>query len=225
MRFTLIRTSRRFVNLARSTWPIYDRCVPFTDRIVGRAESPHRALTVSILLLVLAAALAWQMARRREGDPLGERNHPRGWTISFRAPRFMLEGESIRRGQEEIVLFYSPLGDAAELTLAFRRVPVRRDTTAIDVCRQVYNARAGWLSGLYRFTFPRPARSELTGKEAVQVIDQRLGLVVRAIVLPRGQAYAVSLSVESGSAIKLSDDLLGLFERVCDSVQLEHPRG
>ncbi len=155
---------------------------------------PYRALILSLLLFALACLLAGGMAWTRSPELLGPRIMLPGWEISFRPPRQFMPGDRVLSELGPAVPFYARLVSGMTVEVVFRQIPVTPGTDTAEVCRRVLRSGATWpLSPLLN---PQPAESigELGQYDAVELQDPRT--VVRAVVLPTGHAYTVSLGVE-----------------------------
>jgi len=188
--------------------------------VYGQAKpaSPRRALGASVALLLLAALLAAAMTRARGGDPLGPRVRPEGWLASFRAPR-RFQGEDY--GLRDIGLPYIVHGKtrAGSLaTLAVYRVDGPSFRSATALCDSVIRAHLGFPRGLWPTRRLTRLDRKLGPEPAAEIIDSNAGGVVRAVVLPGGEAYAVWLGVE-GPAIDRST--FRLFDLTCQSFEFQ----
>ncbi len=175
----------------------------------------RRALLSAVALLALATALAATMAWSRTGEPPASRIEPPGWSISFLPPgRF----HGLRSGLstlEPVLVFgvRSATGVEAELDVHHLLRPVT--VTPREVCDRVLRAYAvppPHDRGMLPLTW---FDKKLGAHDAAEVWDPQVGIVVRAMVLANGEAYAVALV--AGASI--DPETYRLFERTCGSIE------
>ena len=176
---------------------------------------PRRALVASILLLLLASFLAVAMTWARGGDALGSRLEPEGWSISFRPPR-RFSGEFGLSGLGPAYQFYGSTKPEGVAILVVYRLEDTTPGSAREVCEQVLSAHIGLAMppvGTARFAwFDR----KLGPLDAVEVWEPLMDVLVRAVALEPGDAYALSIGVRGG---RISPDTYRLFDQICASIE------
>jgi hypothetical protein len=179
----------------------------------------RRTLLASLGLLIAAIALAWTMAAGRAGGTALPRVTPPGWAISFQPPpRF-------RNDQYG----YTPLGPAYHcdsvtpggraVLLEVYRLEGGDVPDPLAACDRVLQAFLTQPApGMYSPNLTRFDK-KLGPLVAVEVWNPfASGMVVRAAVLPGGDAYVVTLGVQGG---EIGQDLYHLFELACASIEVQ----
>lgn len=184
---------------------------------VGRPAIPLRAWLSSIFLLLLVCGLAEWMSWSRSGESLAARVEPQDWGISFRTPR-RFEPLTPDLPVPAYAIAYRTVtasGDVAELV--FRRIEAAHNLDADEICNLILRPHASLLFAV--FASPPTRTTEKIGSlDAVQVHYPAIGMVVRAIRLPNGLGYAVSLRVTGGPMDK---SLYHSFDLTCRSVEFK----
>ena len=179
---------------------------------------PHRALIVASLLAALTCGLAAGMVCRRSGAVLGMRHAPEGWGISFQPPRSFESAGEYETDGDTAILFRGVTYAGAELILVVQRIEVEPGVDPDDVARHI----AGEYKRRQPFDpqWPGPARAitELGPHQAIEIVDQQSGFVVRATLLQSGHALAVSLSTQRPT---IDSRLYRMFDRTCRSVEYD----
>jgi len=185
--------------------------------VSGRAAKPRRALFAFIFLFVITCALAAAMSWSRSGDSLGVVIEPPGWSISFRPPKRFV-GEVGLTGLGPAYQFYGRVGSESVAALVVYRlesssIPGVED--AIGVCDRILRAHFGERppAGLMAQT---RYDVQIGSHEAVEVWDPTLDMLVRAVVVKPGDAYAVTLSI---SDARITPDMYSLFDQTCTAVE------
>lgn len=179
----------------------------------------RRTLVASVGLLVAAGFLAWMMTASRAGGMALPRVTPPGWAISFQPPpRF----HNDQYGDTPLGPAYqcgSFTPDGRVVLLEVYRLEEGDVPDALAACERVLQV-----------FLPQPAPGvyspnltdfdkKLGGLDAVEVWNPfASGMVVRAAVLPSGDAYVVTLAVQGG---EIGRDLYQLFEFACASIEVQ----
>lgn len=180
----------------------------------GKPASPRRALLATMFLLLLASILAAAMAWTRSMVTLGPWIEPEGWSIAFRAPR-RFSGEFGLTSFGQAYQFQGRVTPQAVATLVVYRVEAAGAGDASDVCDRILSA---YLIDLPPLSMSVQTRSDtkLGAREAVEIWDPVADILVRAVVVRPGEAYAVSLSVRGAS---INPATYRLFDQTCASVE------
>ncbi len=180
---------------------------------------PRRTLFASIFAFLLVSLLAAAMTWTRSGDKLAPRITPEGWSVSFRPPqRFVGEFGLTKLGPA--YQFYGSTKEGVPATLVVYHLEGTWTGDAATACDRVLRAHIGPGSppaGIARLT--RLDR-KLGTLDAVEMWDSLLNVVVRAVVLEPGNAYALSASVHGAP---LDAESYGLFNHICASVEYRRP--
>ena len=177
-------------------------------------------MTASVTLLLFAGTLAWGLAWRRSGDQLAPRVSPEGWAISFQPPRRMPSLRSLSTSLGPAYLFNGPTRSGTAAVLVVYRLTDPIPTDALSVCLRVLNASMFLPPSHDAGTRPKPIRTKLGSREAVEVRSARLGMIVRAVVVDRTEAYAVAVGIEGTG---MDPDAYRLFNLTCESVEFHSP--
>lgn len=187
----------------------------------GKPAVPYRAWVASVVLLFGVSGLALTLIFDRTGRFLQDRVSPAGWHISFQpAKAFELVGpeSDVSSGVRRYRLV-SQRGGIAEL--AFWRVDARDGLNAVEVCDQVLQrTHLSWLRAFFPDPAPIASVEALGGIRSDQILDPTIPMVVRAVVLNGGWAYAVSLRVEGAS---MGQRLYRTFEATCQTIEYATP--
>ncbi len=185
--------------------------------VSGRSAKPRRALFAFIFLFVITCFLAAAMSWSRSSDILGPGIEPPDWSISFRPPKRFV-GEVGLTGLGPAFQFQGRVGSKAVATLVVYRVessgiPGAED--ALGVCDRILRAHFGdqppsALMAQTRYDV------RIGPREAVEVWDPALDMLVRAVVVEPGDAYAVTFSIRDAP---ISPDTYSLFDQTCMAVQ------
>lgn len=182
---------------------------------IERPAVPRRALIASILLLLLASCLAAAMTWARSSDAPGSRIEPEGWSMSFRPPR-RFDGTF---GLTTLGPAYQFDGSARPEGVAILVVYRLEGTSAHgarDVCECVLGAHFGLgITPVERAHFAWFDR-KLGPLDAVEVWEPVTDVLVRAVVLEHGDAYALSVAVRGG---RISPETYRLFDQTCSSIE------
>lgn len=177
---------------------------------------PRRAMIGSIALLVSACLLAATLTNRRTESLVDEPVKPPDWSITFRPPRLFqfMEQDQVKLGS--IFVFSGKTRNGSQALLFAYQIspPMRAD--AADVCRTVLNETL-WQEHRSQQRQTPEAIEELLGDlGAMQISDPTRGVIVRATIVSKNEAYAIALQVHPGM---LDSWAVDLFDQVCDSVQ------
>ena len=175
----------------------------------------HRALALSLALLLAVAALAGAMSWRRGDGLLAAPVGSPDFGASFRPPRNFSPGDPLPARFGSAYPFHGQTASGGIARLVVRRVEVASGVQAEAVCLEILREsralvpfRGGWVG--------ERSRAKIGALEGVEVRNRRSGTVVRATVLQNGPAYAVSLTVDDGP---LDPRLYRLFDRTCRSFE------
>ena len=199
--------------------------MPLEVQTAGMPAAPHRALIFGVVLLALTCALAGSMVRSASRKVLGLRDlglrvAPPGWAISFQPPRGFEPGETTDAGATSVRGFVGATPDGAEVTLTVRHLGIAPPHVDSEtVARSVAGSFAAWRRGYSK----RPGHSQQVPSigtlEAVEIFNEQITTVVRAVVFPDRRALALSLSVHGGASLDVQ--LYRLFDLTCRSVVCE----
>lgn len=180
-----------------------------------KPPAPYRAWVIAGFLLLLASALAGDMVQRGSGSwTAGSLIQPQGWEMSFRPPAQFDEVDSAPQHFGNTYVFQHRRADGPLVELIFWRLRAG-DAPAIQVARTILEKSKSWFSLLLG---PSPNRTvgPLGNRDALEVLDPAIPMVLRALVLEGGWAYAVSIRVEGGP---IDEGLYALFDMTCRSVR------
>lgn len=185
-----------------------------------KAPLPRRAMTASLALLLAAGTLAWGIAWQRSGNQLAPRVSPEGWAISFQPPRRLSSLRSLSTSLGPAYLFNGLTRSGTPTVLVVYRLTDPIPKEALSVCVRVLSASMFLAPPGDPGARPEPIRSRLGSRDAVEVQDQRLGMIVRAVVLDKTEAYAIAVGVEGTG---MDPDAYRLFNLTCESVEFRSP--
>ncbi len=184
-----------------------------------KPAAAYRSWVISLFLLLLASALAGDMATRGSGGwRAGDLIKPEGWEMIFRAPAQFEEINPDPQRFGATYVFEHRDANGILIQLTFWRMRAE-GATAFKVARTILEESRSWFS---LFLGPPPTKSvgRLGNRDALEVLDPAVPLVLRALVWESGWAYAVSLRVEGAP---IDEKLYALFEMTCQSVQFRKP--
>lgn len=183
-----------------------------------KPASRRRTLAASSGLLIAAIALAWTMAAGRVGGLALPRVAPPVWVISFQPPPRFRNGQygNTPLGPAYHCDSLTPDGRAVLLEVYRLDAGDIRDSEA--ACHRLLRAfLAQPRPGTYSPTLTRFDK-KLGPLDAVEVWTPfASGMVVRAAVLPGGDAYVVMLAVQGD---EIGGDLYQVFELACASIEV-----
>lgn len=183
----------------------------------SRPSLPYRGPLAAAFLLLLTIVLALGLASVRTAGEFTEAIHPPGWDITFRIPIGFDAEPHETRSDAVVYRFRHKPSEVEAIELAAWRMDARGGKSARSVGERILDG--GDVLGLRALFGQSPARSvqPLGGREAVESVDLSTPMIVRALVLDNGWAYAVSLRLEGGS---MDENAYHLFDAVCRSVEL-----
>jgi len=111
--------------------------------------------------------------------------------------------------------FVAILGQAAAAELTVQRMELRPGADAIEVCYALLSPHTSLLRSLLARP-PERSVEPLGDREATELRDTAIPMVVRAVVLSPGLVYAASMRVEGAT---LDESLYRLFDLTCRSVE------
>jgi len=175
-----------------------------------------RAWGMAVFLFLAASGLAGWLSRSRAGQVLSQTVSPPDWNISFRAPGRSEEWVSAGEAASPPLLYRATVGPGATAEIGVWRFEPGVGLQPGEVCDRITRPYASFMYTL--LVPPPPKRKENLGPwAAIEAQHPSIPMVVRAAVLPGGEAYAVSLRVEGGT---LDERLYRAFTAVCDSIIL-----
>jgi len=191
-----------------------------------KPASPARAWATASLLLIVAGSLAASLTRSGSGHGLlGDRIEPQGWDITFHPPAMFQEADSPPEHFSSTYRFQHVRHEGDLVELVFWRVRAERGATPLTVCRDVLDSAESWLTILFG---PRRARTEapIGNRKGLEVQNPAIPMVVRALVLDHGWAYAVSLRAQrsadvDGPRAQIDESLYRLFDLTCRAVRFK----
>ena len=182
-----------------------------------KPAAPYRAWVLSVLLLLVACVLAANVVRQGAGTwRPGSLIEPEGWEIAFRAPAQFEEVQAPKELFGAVYIFRQTDADGRLLEMLFWRLRADGQTSAGKIAQAIVDKSRSWLS---LFVGPPATRSlgRLGNREAVEILEPTVPMVVRAAILPSGWSYAVSLRIEGGP---IDTGLYALFDMTCRSVRV-----
>lgn len=184
-----------------------------------KPPAPYRAWVIGSFLLVAASGLAGDMVQRGSGLwKAGSLIQPQGWEMAFRPPAQFVEvdPEPSLFGSAYVFQQDEPGGRLVELTFWRLRVD---DANSIKVARTILEKSRSWFSLLLG---PSPTRTvgRLGSKDALEVVDPAIPMILRTIISETGWAYSVAIRIEGGSIDKT---IYALFDMTCRSVKFPSP--
>lgn len=184
-----------------------------------------RAWVSAVVLFLGVCLLSYSMASNRGARLLIPRVHHEGWDISYQVPQNFesVTVDPVAADTNELLATYrmdAPTGGTAELSI--HRFVVEPGTNAARICLHILNRQSPLLQRLLATPAARSdAAIEMLGPlEAVEIMDRTTGNVVRATVVDKVRAYAVSLRVEG---IPLDAALYAYFDITCASIEIVNP--
>lgn len=175
----------------------------------------YRAWLISAFLLIVASALAGNMVQRGAGSwRAGDLVQPEGWEMSFRAPAQFIEIDPDPRQFGYTYIFEHRPSAGPRVLLTFWRIRAG-DTSASNVAKAIIESSRSWFSLVFG-PAPTKAVGRLGSRDALEILDPAVPLVLRTLVWDSGWAYAVSLRVEGGP---IDPGLYALFDMTCRSVR------
>lgn len=205
--------------VVRFTRTIYDFSMPAEVYSSAKPAAPFRAWIVALLLLIVASALAADLAHRGSGTwTAADLVHPQNWDIAFRPPQQFVEVDVAPNlfGSVYAYRFTDKLDRNIELTIWRKNV---ENSTASHMARYILEKSKSWLSLLVG---PPVTRTEgrMGNHDAIEILDGSIPMVMRVTALENGWGYAVCLRVEGGP---IDESLYVLFDMTCRSVQFQSP--
>ena len=186
---------------------------------VTKPAAPYRAWLIASLLLLLASALAGDMVQRGAGLwTAGGLIRPQGWEMAFRPPAQFEEVDSDPQHFSATYVFQHRDKDGRLVELTFWRLRAD-DAPATKVARTIMERSKSWFSLLLG---PPPTKTvgRLGNRDALEVLDAAIPMVLRTLISESGWSYSVSLRVEGGL---IDENLYALFDMTCRSVQFRAP--
>jgi hypothetical protein len=183
-----------------------------------KPASPARAWATASLLLIVAGSLAASLTRSGSGHGvLGRRIEPQGWDITFHPPAMFQETDSSPERFSATYRFQHVRREGDSVELVFWRFRAESGATAWTVCRDVLNSAEPWLTILFR---SRRTRTEapIGDRDGLEVHNPAIPMIVRALVLENGWAYAVSIRVRGAP---FDEPLYRLFDLTCRAVRFK----
>ncbi|MFY4729984.1 hypothetical protein [Nitrospira sp. BLG_2] len=184
-----------------------------------KSAVPYRAWLIASFLLLLASALAGDMVYRGSGSwTAGNLVQPQGWEMAFRPPSQFEEVDPDPKqfGTTYLFRYRDHYGRLIELTYWRLRAG---DASAVKVARVILEQSKSWFSLLLG---PSPTRTvgRLGTRDALEVVDPAIPMILRALVSESEWAYAVAIRVEGGPIDK---SIYTLFDLTCRSVKFLTP--
>lgn len=185
-----------------------------------KSAAPYRAWVIAAFLLVLASVLAGHMVKRGSGSwRAGDLIQPEGWEMGFHPPAQFSEVDPEPEQFGSTLAYEHRQSGGRRLRLTFWRLRAD-DASAYKIARIIIEASRSWLS-LVLGPAPTKALGRLGSRDALEILDPSIPLVLRTLVWDSGWAYAVSLRVEGGA---IDPGLYGLFDMTCRSVRFQKSR-
>jgi hypothetical protein len=183
-----------------------------------KPASRVRAWATASLLLIVAGSLAASLTRSGSGHGVfGDRIEPQEWDITFHPPAMFQQVDSSPDHFSSTYRFQHVRREGDSVELVFWRVRAQSGATPLTVCRDVLDSPEPWLSILFR---PRRTRTEapIGDRNGLEVHNPAIPMVVRALVLENGWAYAVSIRVRGAP---FDEPLYRLFDLTCRAVRFK----
>jgi|CXWL01.1.fsa_nt_gi hypothetical protein len=184
-----------------------------------KPPAPYRAWLIASFLLLLASALAGKMVQRGSGEwTAGSLIQPQGWEMAFRPPAQFDEVDPDPQQFGSTYVFQHRGPDERLVELTFWRLRAG-DASAVNVARSILEKSKSWFSLLLG---PSPTRTvgRLGNRDALEVLDPTIPMILRTLVSESGWAYSVAVRVEGGPIDK---PIYALFEMTCRSVRFLAP--
>lgn len=202
--------------VVRSGGPIYDFLMPAEVYSTTKPAAPFRTWIVSLSLLIVASALAADLVHRGSGSwTAGDLIQPEGWDLAFRPPAQFVEVDTHPElfGSVYVFQFTDRLGRLIELSIWRQKV---EGASAAKLARFILEKSKSWFGLLLG---PPPTRTvgRLGDRDAMEIHDPSIPLVLRVVALESGWGYAVSFRIEGGP---IDEALYGLFDMTCRSARL-----
>ncbi|MBI4718998.1 MAG: hypothetical protein HY763_14420 [Planctomycetes bacterium] len=180
-----------------------------------RPARPGRAIASSVFLLLVTVGLAAQMSAARGRDPLVRAVSPPGWLISVRPPKHFRLGEEVHTRKAVALPFFGRAASGAEAVLALWRVE-QMDGGSPRSAAELILGRHDAEEGSHPVDARESEAKPLGPREGAELFSWDRTTVVRAAVFRRGDAYAVSVSLEDRP---IDEDLYRLFDLTCRSLE------
>ncbi len=183
-----------------------------------KPASRVRAWATASLLLIVAGSLAASLTRSGSGHGvLGDRIEPQGWDITFHPPAMFQEADSSPEHFSSTYRFQHVRREGGSVELIFWRVRAESGATPLTVCRDVLDSAESWLTILFG---PRRTRTEapIGDRDGLEVHNPAIPMIVRALVLENGWAYAVSIRLRGAP---FDEPLYRLFDLTCRAVRFK----
>ena len=184
-----------------------------------KPPAPYRAWLIASFLLLLASALAGEMVQRGSGSwTAGSLIQPQGWEMAFRPPAQFEEVDPDSQQFGTTYVFRHRGSDGRLVELTFWRLRAG-DASAVKVARTILEQSRSWFSLLLR---PSPIKTvgRMGNRDALEVVDPAIPMVLRTLVSESGWAYAVAIRVEGAP---LDKPIYALFDMTCRSVKFLAP--
>jgi len=177
---------------------------------VSKPALGRRALWVTLLLLLLAMALAFQMSITRS------RISPVDWGISFTAPHGFVR--SIASRPSRIIPFVSASTSGPKVTIILWQLGDLGESDPTKIYAMIFKQ----LESSPQKAVLSDQRTRLTRKmfgplEGTEQINPRGTSMVRSAIFNRREIYAISLTVAGGAPI--NKKLYDIFDNLCLSVE------
>ena len=186
-----------------------------------KPPAPYRAWLIASFLLLLASVLAGDLVHRGSGSwTAGDRIQPQGWEMSFRPPAQFEEVDPNPERFGATYLFRHRGSDGRQVELTFWRLRAD-EASAATVARTIIEKSKSWFSMLLGPP-PTKAVGRLGDRDALEVLDPAIPMILRTLVWESGWAYAVSIRAEGGP---IDEGLYALFDMTCRSVRFRAPAG
>lgn len=184
-----------------------------------RSAAASKTFLGTAILLVVTVVLAAMMSQHRSAHVLGQRVSPSGWGWSFQPPlRFHPKPFGAVSAADGVRCYLGRSTGGAPVRLLLWHIEDHEGDGAEAVARAL----------LDEFRTPKGAGSPedstrrshhpLGSAQGVQLLDQRIAAVVRAVEFRVGVVCAITLDV---SAASIDRRAFRIFEEVCQSVLFE----
>lgn len=181
---------------------------------------PHRTWISATSLLLATLILAFIMTWQRAGGIPAPRFEPPGWAISFQPPSGFHSALPMLTPVGPAYQFRSLPDGGAAIILTLTRAGLDPTDQPITVCKRVFRTflRSGdsWYGDL-ALTDDTKKLGPLNAVELWDPNPNINNIIVRAVVLEDGDAYAVSLAVQGG----ITPTIYEVFDQACSTVAMQ----